>query len=69
MYAKLAETYVFDPENREFLESSNPWALRGMSERLLEAADRGLWENPDQRTLDQLKEVYLKLEGDLEDEG
>ncbi|RNL80766.1 cobaltochelatase subunit CobN [Halostreptopolyspora alba] len=69
MYTKLAETYVFDPENREFLEESNPWALRGMSERLLEAADRGLWEQPDQRTLDQLREVYLKLEGDLEDNG
>ncbi|KIH96924.1 cobalamin biosynthesis protein CobN [Streptomonospora alba] len=68
MYAKLAESYVFDPENREFLEQSNPWALRGMTERLLEAADRELWENPDPETLDRLRETYLALEGDLEDE-
>ena len=29
MYEKLAQTYVLDPENREFLEKSNPWALHG----------------------------------------
>ncbi|GAA3736484.1 cobaltochelatase CobN [Spinactinospora alkalitolerans] len=67
MYEKLAETYVFDPENREFLERSNPWALRGMTERLLEAADRDLWESPDQQTLDRLRQTYLHLEGALED--
>ncbi|RCV56408.1 cobaltochelatase subunit CobN [Marinitenerispora sediminis] len=67
MYARLAESYVFDPENREFLERSNPWALRGITERLLEAADRELWQQPDPATLDRLRETYLRLEGDLED--
>ncbi|WP_017559584.1 cobaltochelatase subunit CobN [Nocardiopsis baichengensis] len=66
MYKTLAETYVFDPENSEFLEDSNPWALRGISERLLEAADRGLWAEPDKEVLDRLRETYLRLEGDLE---
>lgn len=66
MYEKLAAEYVFDPENQEFMKRSNPWALRGISERLLEAADRGLWENPDPATLDRLREMYLALEGDLE---
>ena len=32
------------PEVREFLQEKNPWALRSMAERLLEAVDRGLWE-------------------------
>src|SRR4029077_4834695 len=41
MYERLTEAYVFDDETREFLETSNPWALRGMTERLLEAAERG----------------------------
>jgi len=31
MYEKLAEEYVFDAENREFMERSNPWALRGIT--------------------------------------
>ena len=50
-------------------EQSNPWALRGITERLLEAADRGLWEAPDAKTLDQLRQVYLDIEGDLESRG
>ncbi|MFE9395839.1 cobaltochelatase subunit CobN [Streptomyces flavidovirens] len=66
MYEKLSSEYVFDPENRDFMKKSNPWALRGITERLLEAAERGLWAEPDQETLDRLRATYLELEGDLE---
>ncbi|MBT2390349.1 cobaltochelatase subunit CobN [Streptomyces sp. ISL-1] len=66
MYEKLSAEYVFDPENREFMQKSNPWALRGVTERLLEAAERGLWAEPDQETLERLRQTYLELEGDLE---
>jgi cobaltochelatase CobN len=68
MYEKLAGEYVFAPENREFMRQSNPWALRGVTERLLEAADRGLWAEPDADTLERLRATYLELEGDLEGE-
>ncbi|MFI6581714.1 cobaltochelatase subunit CobN [Embleya sp. NPDC050493] len=66
MYEKLAGEYVLDETNREFMRTSNPWALRGIAERLLEAADRGMWEKPEAATLDGLREVYLDVEGDLE---
>ena len=66
-YETLTESYVLDPDNRKFLSESNPWALHGMAERLLEAADRGLWEQPEQSTLDALRQAYLETEGDLED--
>ncbi|WP_312887047.1 cobaltochelatase subunit CobN [Actinocrinis puniceicyclus] len=66
MYEKLAAAYVFDETNAEFMRRSNPWALRGVAERLLEAAERKLWSAPDPDTLDRLREVYLELEGDLE---
>jgi cobaltochelatase CobN len=69
MYEQLAASYVFDAETRAFMRQSNPWALRGIAERLLEAASRGLWESPDAKTLDQLRQVYLDLEGDLEAAG
>lgn len=68
MYEKLSAEYVFDETNRDFMKKSNPWALRGISERLLEAAERGLWAEPDQETLDRLRQTYLELEGDLEGE-
>ena len=67
MYEQLAASYVLDPQVRAFLDRSNPWALRGMTERLLEAADRGLWAEPDPATLEQLRAAYLATEGDLED--
>ncbi|PWU43803.1 cobaltochelatase subunit CobN, partial [Micromonospora globispora] len=67
MYEHLAAAYVFDAETREFLERSNPWALRGITERLLEAADRRLWAEPDPATLDRLRDTYLASEGDLEE--
>ncbi|GAA0932609.1 cobaltochelatase subunit CobN [Pseudonocardia zijingensis] len=66
MYGQLAESYVFDEANRAFMEKSNPWALRGITERLLEAADRGMWAKPDDAVLDRLRQTYLDLEGDLE---
>ncbi|TXI39898.1 MAG: cobaltochelatase subunit CobN [Mycobacterium sp.] len=66
MYEELTAQYVLDRENRKFLSESNPWALHGMSERLLEAAGRGMWENPDPDTLAGLRQVLLETEGDLE---
>jgi cobaltochelatase CobN len=68
MYEQLAASYVFDSETSAFLRKSNPWALRGIAERLLEAADRGLWASPEDGTLEELRAVYLELEGELEGE-
>jgi cobaltochelatase CobN len=67
MYEKLAAEYVLDAQTQEFLRRSNPWALHGIVERLHEAARRGLWAEPDPDTMDALTEVYLEVEGDLEE--
>ncbi|WP_214412341.1 cobaltochelatase subunit CobN [Sphaerisporangium fuscum] len=69
MYDRLAAAYVLDPENQRFLAESNPWALHGIAERLLEAADRGMWQHPDPAILRDLQEAYLKVEGDIEGGG
>ena len=66
MYEKLTDTYVRDEQMREFFRLSNPWALHGIAERLLEAADRKLWDAPDPETLAALRQAYLETEGDLE---
>ncbi|WP_328460829.1 cobaltochelatase subunit CobN [Actinoplanes sp. NBC_00393] len=67
MYEQLAASYVLDAENQEFMKQSNPWALHGITERLLEAADRKLWDSPSPETLAALQQLYLETEGDLED--
>src|ERR671937_433614 len=62
MYAKVTDAYVADPDVRKFFEASNPWALRSIAERLLEAADRGMWD-ADAEHLDTLRSAVLEAEG------
>ena len=69
MYSQLAESYVLDKDNQDFMRHANPWALRGIIEKLSEAVDRGLWQEPDPELITQLQQVYLEVEGDLEDVG
>jgi cobaltochelatase CobN len=66
MYDRLAQAYALNPTMRSFLERSNPWALQAIGERLLEAAERGLWADPDAETLDALKRTLLETETVLE---
>ena len=67
MYEKLATEYVLDETNQAFLRTSNPWALRSIVERLHEAAERGLWAEPHPEVMAAMQQVYLEVEGDLED--
>jgi cobaltochelatase CobN len=62
MYDKVTDAYVSDPDVRKFFEASNPWALRSIAERLLEAVDRGMWD-ADQSQLDALRDALLEAEG------
>jgi len=67
MYKDVTKKYVLDERVRDFMQQSNPWALRAISERLLEAAERGLWAEPDPEILNDLKQAYLENEGMLEE--
>jgi len=62
MYDRVTEAYVGDPQVRKFFEQSNPWALRSIAERLLEAHDRGLWAADDAH-LDTLRHAVVEAEG------
>ncbi|MGE3806717.1 MAG: cobaltochelatase subunit CobN, partial [Gemmataceae bacterium] len=69
MYQQVSEKYALDPEMQRFFEESNPWALHAIAERLLEAAQRGLWQQPDANTLAALRETMLDSEAILESLG
>jgi cobaltochelatase CobN len=47
MYERVTDAYVGDVDMREFFQRSNPWALRSIAERLLEADRRGMWNASD----------------------
>ena len=66
MYEDVTEEYILNEDMQQFFRQSNPWAMRGIIERLLEAIERGMWENPPPEMLDKLRELYLDLETDLE---
>ncbi len=62
MYERVTATYVADPDVRKFFEQSNPWALTSIVERLLEAAERGMWQASD-TAIDTLRRALLEAEG------
>jgi cobaltochelatase CobN len=69
MYERVTQTYVQDPDMQRFFASKNPWALRGIAERLLEAIERGMWKNPSQEQKEALQQAYLQMDSVLEARG
>ncbi len=69
MYEQLAKNYAFDTQMQQFLQDANPWAQNAIAERLLEAAQRGMWSKPDEQTLEKLQQLYLHSETLLEERG
>lgn len=65
MYDGLAGKYALDKAMQDWMKEVNPWALGRIAETLLEAAQRNLWQ-PDAATLQELKQIYLDIEGELE---
>jgi cobaltochelatase CobN len=69
MYQGVADAYLFDESVREFIEQNNPWVQRDMAERLLEANQRGLWEDVELGTLERLRTMVNEAEGVIESQG
>jgi cobaltochelatase CobN len=68
MYERVTSAYVADPAMRQFFRASNPWALRSIAERLLEAHERGLWD-ASKEALATLRDALLEVEGWEESDG
>jgi cobaltochelatase CobN len=66
MYQGVADAYLFDPAVQQFIQQNNPWALRDMSERLLEAHQRGMWKDVTGDSLEQLRQLFLEADGVIE---
>ena len=66
IFDDIAKTFIMDEENRKFFQENNPWAMEEMGRRLLEAEQRGLWK-ADPEVLDALKNLYLEIEGWMEE--
>ena len=65
-YGAIHDQWLNNPEVCAFLEQNNPWALRDMAERLLEAHHRGLWEGALPQQLGSLRQLVLQSESLIE---
>ena len=65
-YGAISQSWLNDETVLAFLRRHNPWALRDMAERLLEAQQRGLWEGAPATEIDRLRELVLDSEALIE---
>ncbi|BBO81924.1 cobaltochelatase subunit CobN [Desulfosarcina ovata subsp. sediminis] len=66
VFDDIARTFALDEEMRRWFEANNPYALESITRRLIEAEQRSLWK-ADPELLEQLREVFLEVEGWMED--
>ena len=64
-YEQVSKTYLLNPENRDFLQQNNPDAMREMTERLIEAMQRGLWSEPNEYQ-EKLEDLLMEIEASQE---
>ncbi|BCE01207.1 cobaltochelatase subunit CobN [Marinicellulosiphila megalodicopiae] len=65
-YKKVADSLIFDEQNQAFMQDSNINALEEMSERMLEAIQRGMWQDSqeyEQKLQELLADIDQKKEG------
>ncbi|UPM50528.1 cobaltochelatase subunit CobN [Synechococcus sp. A10-1-5-1] len=65
-YGSICQQWLESPAVLDFLKTHNPWALRDMGERLLEAHHRGLWSGAQKNQLAHLRELVLSAEALIE---
>jgi cobaltochelatase CobN len=66
LWSEVADRYAFDADRQEWLREVNPWALESITDTLLEAIERGLWD-ADEATEERLTDLNLAVDGDLEE--
>jgi cobaltochelatase CobN len=64
-YESVTDSLVFDEKNKAFMQEHNPSALEEMAERLLEATQRGLWQEPGEYA-DKLQDLLLEIDATKE---
>ncbi len=65
-YGAISKAWLDSAEVLAFLRQSNPWALRDMAERLLEAHHRGLWQGAEAAEIARLGQLVLDSEALIE---
>ena len=65
-YGALCDQWLGEQSTLDFLQAKNPWVLRDMAERLLEASNRDLWQGATDDQIERLKQHVSASESLIE---
>ncbi|MFL0790699.1 MAG: cobaltochelatase subunit CobN [Prochlorococcus sp.] len=65
-YGALCDQWLMDEDIVAFIHEHNPWVLRDMAERLLEASNRGLWKGAEPSQISKLRSLVVETEAMIE---
>ena len=60
-YEQVSDALIFEAQNQQFMRDNNPAALEEMAERMLEACQRGMWQEPGKHQ-QALQDLLLDLD-------
>lgn len=66
VYDGIADRFLLDDETLKWIEKYNKAAAYQISERLLEANKRNMWQADEER-IEKIRQIYLQAEGNLEE--
>tara|TARA_Y100001968_G_C19113508_1_gene598372 strand:- start:436 stop:753 length:318 start_codon:yes stop_codon:yes gene_type:complete len=65
-YKSITNNWLEDNCTKDFIIENNPWALRDIAERLLEASNRDLWTNATNEEISLIKKVLSDVDSKIE---
>ncbi|NMA86001.1 MAG: cobaltochelatase subunit CobN [Tissierellia bacterium] len=68
IYDDIYNKFLLDKDFSDWMKEVNPWARHEISERLLEAIQREMWDASDEMK-ENIRKIYLETEGDIEEYG
>ena len=65
-YEEVYKSWLCDKELKNFFLENNPWALRDISQRLLEIINRKMWKNCSSDVIENLKQIIINTDSIIE---
>ncbi|WP_269616968.1 cobaltochelatase subunit CobN [Prochlorococcus marinus] len=65
-YQSIVNNWLMNNNTKNFISENNPWALRDIAERLLEASNRKLWTNASIEEISSIKKLLSDIDSKIE---
>ncbi len=65
-YQSIVNNWLMNNNTKNFISENNPWALRDIAERLLEASNRKLWTNATIDEISSIKKLLSDIDSKIE---